>query len=156
MITLVSSKRVGVSNNLVHSVCIIVYQNQGEFFKGKSTSPHLENSFLIFQLIMSIVIKHYLFWIRILFRDMVDQNLIDDEELLKPVEVHCDYERIVEEDSWIDGANCIHLAAKFMPMALELLFSVSKHLPKLTHSPNKNGQAPLHIAARNKDTLSTK
>ena len=91
-----------------------------------------------------------------LFRDMVDKNLIDDEELLKPVEVKCDLERIVEEDSWLDGANCIHLAAKFMPMGMELLFSVSKDLPKLTHSPNKVGQAPLHIAARNKDTLSTK
>ena len=91
-----------------------------------------------------------------LFRDMVDKNLINDEELLKSVEVKCDHEWIVEEDSWLDGANCIHLAAKFMPLGMELLFSVSKDLPKLTHSPNKNGQAPLHIAARNKDTLSTK
>ena len=61
---------------------------------------------------------------------MVYKNLIDDEELLKPVEVKWDLERIVEEDSWLDGANCIHLAAKFMPMGLELLFSVSKDLPK--------------------------
>ena len=106
--------------------------------------------------ITSIVIKHYLFWIGLLFRDMVDKNLINDEELLKSVEVKCDHKRIVEEDSWLDGANCIHLAAKFMPMGMELLFSASKDLPKLTHSLNKNGQAPLHIAARNKDTLSTK
>ena len=91
-----------------------------------------------------------------LLRDMVDKNLIDDAELLKPVKVKCDHERIVEEDSWLDGANCIHLAAKFMPMGMELLFSASKNLPKLTDSRNKNGQAPLHIAARNKDTLSTK
>ena len=83
---------------------------------------------------------------------MVDKNLINDEELLKSIEVKCVHERIVEEDSWLDGANCIHLAAKLMPMGMELLFSVSKDLPKLNHSPNKNGQAPLHIAARNKDT----
>ena len=90
------------------------------------------------------------------FRDMVDKNLVNDEELLKSVEVKCVHERILEEDSWLDGANCIHLAAKFMPLGMELLFSVSKDLPKLISEPNKNGQAPLHIAARNKDTLSTK
>ena len=87
---------------------------------------------------------------------MVDKNLINDEELLKSIEVKCVHERIVEEDSWLDGANCIHLAAKFMPMGMELLFSVSKDLQKLISEPNDNGQAPLHIAARNKDTLSTK
>jgi hypothetical protein len=91
-----------------------------------------------------------------LFRDMIDKNLINDEELLKSVEVKCVHERIIEEDSWLDGSNCIHLAAKFMPIGMELLFSVSKDLPKLISEPNKNGQAPLHIAARNKDTLSTK
>ena len=87
---------------------------------------------------------------------MVDKNQINDEDLLKSVEVKRAPERIIEEDSWIDGANCIHLAAKFMPIGLELLFSVSKDLQKLISQPNKHGQSPLHIAARNKDTLSTK
>ena len=91
-----------------------------------------------------------------IFRDMVDKNLISEEDLLKSVEVKCAPERIIEEDSWIDGANCIHLAAKFMPIGLEILFSVSKELQRLISQPNTYGQAPLHIAARNKDTLSTK
>ena len=95
-------------------------------------------------------------YITLVFRDMVDKNLINDEDLLKTVEVKQAPERIIEEDSWINGANCIHLAAKFMPIGLELFFSVSKDLQKLISEPNDNGQAPLHIAARNKDTLSTK
>ena len=77
---------------------------------------------------------------------MVDKNLINDEELLKSVEVKCDHKRIVEEDSWLDGANCIHLAAKFMPMGMELLFSASKDLPKLTDSRNKNGRQKFFLS----------
>ena len=32
-------------------------------------------------------------------------------------------ETVVKEDKWIFDANCLHLAAKFMPQGLELLLS---------------------------------
>ena len=38
-----------------------------------------------------------------LLRDMVDKNLIDDAELLKPVKVKCDHERIVERRRSVSG-----------------------------------------------------
>ena len=38
-------------------------------------------------------------------------------------------ETVVKEDKWIFDANCLHLAAKFMPQGLELLLS------KLVGSP---------------------
>jgi hypothetical protein len=80
------------------------------------------------------------------------------EELWKGVRVNypppLSPEMIVDQDRWILGANCIHLAAKFMPRGLKLI------LTKFTTSPlnteTKLGLSPLHIAARNNDSLSTR
>ena len=74
------------------------------------------------------------------------------KELLKEVKVQDQKPKmIIEQDKWILGANCIHLAAKFMPRGLNLI--LTKDYGTTT---NKNGLSPLHIAARNDESLSTR
>ena len=58
---------------------------------------------------------------------------------------------IIEQDKWILGANCIHLAAKFMPKGLNLILTKDN-----CSTLNNNGLSPMHIAARNDDALSTR
>ena len=74
------------------------------------------------------------------------------KELLKEVKVQDPKPAlIIEQDKWILGANCIHLAAKFMPRGLNLILTKDN-----CSTTNKNGLSPLHIAARNDDSLSTR
>ena len=63
-------------------------------------------------------------------------------------------EMVVDQDKWILGANCVHLAAKFMPMGLNLIRS--KISANLLNTETNFGLSPLHIAARNYDSLSTR
>ena len=56
------------------------------------------------------------------------------------------------QDMWIYGATSIHLAAKFMPQGLELLLSNLENLEVL-ETKNDFGHTPLHVAARNNDSL---
>ena len=87
-----------------------------------------------------------------------NQQKTSESELWKEVLVNIPSplspEMIVDQDRWILGANCIHLAAKFMPRGLKLI------LTKFTTSPlnteTRLGLSPLHIAARNSDSLSTR
>ena len=69
---------------------------------------------------------------------------------------------IAEEDAWIDGANCLHLAAKFNPNALHLFLSNiemkeerKKEIILDFHQNGTNG-TPLHVAASNTSSLSTR
>ena len=64
-------------------------------------------------------------------------------------------EMFVDQDKWILGANCIHLAAKFMPMGLNLMRTNISALSS-TETRTRFGLSPLHIAARNNDSLSTR
>ena len=74
------------------------------------------------------------------------------KELLKEVKVQDPKPKlIIEQDKWIFGANCIHLAAKFMPRGLNLILTKDNCCTR-----NMNGLSPLHIAARNDDSLSTR
>jgi hypothetical protein len=81
-----------------------------------------------------------------------NQHEVLMKELLKEVKVQDQKPKmIIEQDKWILGANCIHLAAKFMPRGLNLI--LTKDYGTTT---NKNGLSPLHIAARNDESLSTR
>ena len=81
-----------------------------------------------------------------------------EEELWKGVLVNhqstLSPEMIIDEDRWILGANCIHLAAKFMPRGLNLILTRFSTTPLKTET--NLGLSPLHIAARNTDSLSTR
>ena len=81
-----------------------------------------------------------------------------EEELWKGVLVNhqstLSPEMIIDEDRWILGANCIHLAAKFMPRGLNLILTRFSTTPLKTET--NLGLSPLHIAARNNDSLSTR
>ena len=81
-----------------------------------------------------------------------------EEELWKGVLVNhqstLSPEMIIDEDRWILGANCIHLAAKFMPRGLNLILTRFSTTPLKTET--NLGLSPLHIAARNTDALSTR
>ena len=62
------------------------------------------------------------------------------------------------EDSWIFGANYVHLAAKYCPEALEILLqeqdSRFKELPR-QHNSRRNVY-PLHLAVMNENNLAAK
>ena len=64
-------------------------------------------------------------------------------------------EHVVPEDIWIHEASAIHLAAKFMPSGLALLLS-SLEKSQLLEIENAYQLTPLHVAARNDDSLSTR
>ena len=64
-------------------------------------------------------------------------------------------EKVVEQDNWIYEATAVHLAAKFMPRGLALLLR-SFGNKELLEIRNKHQHTPLHIAARNDDSLSTR
>ena len=60
--------------------------------------------------------------------DFCEGSLFD--EFARPVKINSSPndpplapETVVREDKWIFDANCLHLAAKFMPQGLELLLS---------------------------------
>ena len=57
---------------------------------------------------------------------------------------------------WIYEANAIHLAAKFMPQGLELLLSSLEDNSRLIGTKSLYECAPLHVAAKNNDSLSTR
>ena len=65
-------------------------------------------------------------------------------------------EKVASKDMWIYGANAIHLAAKFMPQGLELLLSSLGDNSRLIGTRSQYECAPLHVAAKNNDSLSTR
>jgi hypothetical protein len=79
------------------------------------------------------------------------------KELKMKVLVRIDsQETIVGDDNWIIEANCMHLAANFMPEGLDLILSSANDPNKLVHLENLHRLSPLHVAARNNDSLSTR
>ena len=93
-------------------------------------------------------------------------------EVLKPVQVKNVkvFENVDEKDRWIRGANCIHLAAKFMPVGLELILAnlespmyanvknTNYNLKKEVNTINNPDDKlyPLHIAVKNCHSISTR
>ena len=63
---------------------------------------------------------------------------------------------VVKKDNWIFGANCLHLAAKFMPRGLKLIFENLNNHIALINVGNHNQCTPLHISANNITSLSTR
>ena len=88
------------------------------------------------------------------------KETITPEVLGEGIEVESDEsgspsKNVVSQDIWIFGASLIHFAAKFMPEGLELLLS-SLENNKPVDIKSKHGLVPLHVAARNNDSLSTR
>ena len=88
------------------------------------------------------------------------KETITPEVLVEGIEVESDEsgspsKNVVSQDIWIFGASLIHFAAKFMPEGLELLLS-SLENNKPVDTKSKHGLVPLHVAARNNDSLSTR
>ena len=63
---------------------------------------------------------------------------------------------VVKKDNWIFDANCLHLAAKFMPRGLKLIFENLNNHIALINVGNHNQCTPLHISANNITSLSTR
>ena len=84
------------------------------------------------------------------------------EETLKPVSItsRLKEEHVISKDRWIFQANSLHLAAKFFPHGLKLLLSNFENnqpaLMELVSKKNQYGCTPLHLAAQNFDSLSTR
>ena len=83
------------------------------------------------------------------------KKTITPEVLGEGIKVQSDSKNVVSQDIWIFGASLIHFAAKFMPEGLELLLS-SLENNKPVDTKSKHGLVPLHVAARNNDSLSTR
>ena len=83
------------------------------------------------------------------------------EETVKPVSISSKLkeERVISKDRWIFQANSLHLAAKFFPHGLNILlsnFENNQTLMELLSKKNQDGSTPLHLAAQNLDSLSTR
>ena len=83
------------------------------------------------------------------------------EETVKPVSITSRLkEDVISKDRWIFEANSLHLAAKFFPHGLKLLLSNFENnqpaLMELVSKKNQYGCTPLHLAAQNFDSLSTR
>ena len=83
------------------------------------------------------------------------------EETVKPVSITSRLkEDVITKDRWIFQASFLHLAAKFFPHGLKLLLSNFENnqpaLMELVSKKNQYGCTPLHLAAQNFDSLSTR
>ena len=93
-----------------------------------------------------------------------DENLISIQDLLRPIEI--DMKNTNEKDLkrlWMYEANIMHLAAKFNPYGLFLILSNFKeNYPDqsihqiIASFRSMFGATPLHVAASNPDSLSTR
>ena len=65
---------------------------------------------------------------------------------------------VAEEDHWIIGASCFHLASKFNPNGLHLLLNyLRKRQQTLMQDIHQNdSMTPIHVAATNPDSQSTR
>ena len=106
----------------------------------------------------SILHSSYIFYTYFFFRYIIETMPdVLAKELKMKVLVRIDsQETIVGDDNWIFEANCMHLAANFMPEGLDLILSNANDPKKLVHLENLHKLSPLHIAARNNDSLSTR
>ena len=81
-------------------------------------------------------------------------------ELAKKVTIRAspkiDPKSVVKKDNWIFDANCLHLAAKFMPRGLKLFFEKLENHIALINEGNHNKCTPLHLSANNITSLSTR
>ena len=87
-------------------------------------------------------------------------NNIPEEVLKQVVAINPDAPDKVDTteryEKWIFQANCAHLAVKYMPAALQLLLT-NNTTAELKEKPSEAfGLYPLHLAAMNKDALSTR
>ena len=83
------------------------------------------------------------------------KKTITPEVLGEGIKVQSDSKNVISQDIWIFEASLIHFAAKFMPEGLELLLSTLEN-NKPVDKKSKHGLTPLHVAARNNDSLSTR
>ena len=81
-----------------------------------------------------------------------------NEEVAKPVTISPKIEpkSVVKKDNWIFNANCLHLAAQFMPGGLKLISENLDNHIALINVGNHNQCTPLHISANNINSLSTR
>ena len=83
-----------------------------------------------------------------------------DVEVAKKVTIRAstkiDPKSVVKKDNWIFDANCLHLAAKFMPRGLKLIFEKLENHIALIDVGNHNKCTPLHLSANNTTSLSTR
>ena len=80
-------------------------------------------------------------------------------ELAKKVTIsastNIDPTSVVKKDNWIFDANCLHLAAKFMPRGLKLIFEKLENHNALINDGNHNKCTPLHLSATNITSLAS-
>ena len=125
-------------------------QNQAEEIDKPSQTFTLTLNFLHFVILCrrSKILKCLMNNVDIPDDDWKLPIVIDKEEMKK---------NIAEEDDWIFEANCLHLAARYHPKALNVLLSQLKEKDKMIkESHQKRKTSPLHVATFRTDSLSSR
>ena len=88
------------------------------------------------------------------------QRDILNEEVARKVTIRAspkiEPKSVVKKDNWIFNANCLHLAAQFMPGGLKLISENLDNHIALINVGNHNRCTPLHLSANNVTSLSTR
>ena len=94
-----------------------------------------------------------------LVKEESNYDFILETVSVEPKSLKDDFENgtyCIEEDAWIYGANCIHLAALFNHEGMEVILSNIKDSKKLIEDTHIDGHiTPLHIATAKFCALST-
>ena len=86
---------------------------------------------------------------------LLEEHKTSVDNWTEKVVVTSNSKNVIEDDSWIFEANCLHFAAKFYPKGLHILLTHFKQsIIKITHA--KEGKSPLHVAASTHDSLNTR
>lgn len=138
-------RKVNSSKNLVEKQESVALEIDDENVFGTFTFLHLLILCQEFDILRQIAQTH---------RDLLN------DEVAKHVTIRAspkiEPKSVVRKDNWIFDANCLHLAAKFMPHGLKLILENLDNHNALINVGNHNQCTPLHISANNTTSLSTR
>lgn len=131
-------------------------------FDGDTEEKSGNGSFTFFQILILLQEMDILKYIVHNHKDCLKEETVKPvliSSKLKEEHVISKDKHVILKDRWIFQASSLHLAAKFFPHGLKLLlsnFENNQTLMELLSKKNQDGSTPLHLAAQNLDSLSTR
>ena len=129
-------------------------QSLGTLFDGDTKEKSGNGSFTFLQILILLQDMDILKYIVHNHKDWLKDETVRTVSIASKLE-----EVVISKDRWIFQASSLHLAAKFFPHGLKLLlsnFENNQTLMELVSKKNQDGSTPLHLAAQNLDSLSTR
>jgi hypothetical protein len=129
-------------------------QSLGNLFDGDTKEKSGNGSFTFLQILILLQDMDILKYIVHNHKDWLKDETVRTVSIASKLE-----EVVISKDRWIFQASSLHLAAKFFPHGLKLLlsnFENNQTLMELVSKKNQDGSTPLHLAAQNLDSLSTR